>query len=207
MNRLWAGLPGPIASTMRQLKKFIISLALLAVITSHGRQLEGQVPLDTKDAIRRLDSLDHVATSTVSRDERMRAVIKIAIDYGLRTEGSPPVNRGIVARLRGIYFRSNDQSLRFSTLGLMLTQAERPEAIAFLMEAAREAPTPHTGSGPVPRGTSDRLQRQAVGLLTMAGPEGEQALRSLYSQGGVRAPAAQLLLDKLVRSDFRRSPQ
>ncbi len=183
---------------------FIMSLALFAAVTHCTRQLEGQVRLDTPESIRHLDSLDQVAISAASRDQRMQAIIKIAIDYGLRTEGSLPVNRGIVARLRAIYFRSDDQSIRFSTLGLMLTQAERPEAIAFLMEAAREVPAPHTGGGPVPRGTNDRLQRQAVGLLTMAGPEGEEALRLLHSQGGVKAQAAQLLLDKLASRDFRR---
>jgi len=160
----------------------------------------------------RLDSLEQVALSSGSREQRLAAVARISapgwLTMGAR-KGSAPIEvryQGIVDRLVRIYQRNDDYWMRYSVIAMMIPQAERAEAAAFLEEVAEgpgEQPVPPPGVVLVEDRSS--LQSLAVGALTYLGAEGEAALRRLHAAGTVREALARAELERLASAGFRQS--
>jgi hypothetical protein len=110
---------------------------------------------------------------------------------------------GIVERLAKIYRESADYGLRYSIISLMIPQAERAAAIAFLEEVAAEEPQrPVSVPGVAVVDDSWPLQNEAIGALLYLGPPGRAALQRLHAQGTVREPMARATLDNLARQGF-----
>jgi len=166
-------------------------------------------------AYQRLDSLERVALTAATFNERLHAVTTIAgIAIGPGCEdprgASPPPTRypGIVRRLAGIYRQSQDPDLRHGIIEFMPMLAECAEVAAFLAAAAEEVPAspppPPTGSVLVDDDLRGSVQSQAIGSLLRLGTRGEATLRRLHTQGTVREPVAKAALDRLARNGFRR---
>jgi len=159
----------------------------------------------------RLDSLERVALANRSFEQRLSATVGIASPGGLwfvahpGSETPPPEIRysGIVERLVRIYRRS-EYSVRNAIISLMIHQAERAKAVAFLAEVAQEpAPPPVAGVAIVD--DTWPLPYNAIMRLTHMGPEGRATLQRLQAQGTVREPMARAELEELARRGFRKA--
>ena len=114
---------------------------------------------------------------------------------------------GIVQRLTRIYRGTRESTVRALIIGLMLRQAERAEATAFLSEVAQEPPDaapPTPGMAIVADDMSFPRQFNAISTLTYMGTEGQAALTRLHAQGTVREASARRYLDQLAQNGFRR---
>jgi hypothetical protein len=166
-------------------------------------------------AYQRLDSLERVALTAPTFDERLHATSTIAgVAIGPGCEGDlglPPSEiryPGIVKRLAGVYRQSHDLKLRHAILDRMPMLAECAEVAAFLAEAAAEVPPPSPPLSPNMANWTDdlrgSLQSHAIGELLILGARGQATLRQLYAQGNVRESTAREGLEKLAREGFRR---
>jgi hypothetical protein len=159
-----------------------------------------------------LDSLERVALTSSSPDERRAAITRISAPGWMRSdqvEGRPAVRYpGIVARLARIYRQSDDYWTRYSIIRLLIPQVERADAVAFLEEVAQE-PGAEPATPPDVALIEDKwsLQALAIGALTRVGPDGEASLRRLHGAGTVRERTARAELEHLASRGFRTSTE
>ena len=199
---------------LRQSRRVCVVLGLLGLAAvvpmREAASQAGQRPLP-RVAYQRLDSLEQVAltgTTFAVRLDAVSTINSIALGQGNCVGGpAPSVIKypGLVSRLASIYRRSQDANLREAIVGKMLWQAECAEAVAFLAEAAEEAPSaPITSAGVIYDGFRNTPQSDAVSILVAFGPRGESVLRRMHSQGTVRDSIARTSLERLSRHGFRR---
>lgn len=147
----------------------------------------------------RLDAWENIARNGLTLDARASAVTRIGepgIVWALQHEPGPVVvYPGIVARLRRVY-PTVPPLVRGQIVQGLSIQAERPEAIAWLLELTK---SDETTDGHIP------IAAEAVEALARMGPQGEEALRRLHLSGAAD-PALQKMLDVLARTSYRRSP-
>lgn len=165
-------------------------------------------------AYQRLDSLERVALTAASFNERLHAVttiVGVAIGPSCEEAGGGPRQTrypGIVRRLAGIYRQSQDPDLRHGIIEFMPMLAECAEVAGFLAAAAEEVPASPppspAGSVLVDDDLRGSVQSQAIGSLLRLGTRGEATLRRLHTQGTVREPLAKAALETLARNGFRR---
>ncbi len=157
----------------------------------------------------KLDSLERLVLLSGSCSPRNSALAAIAISGWARNDtiAPPPPYPGIVARLERIYRQARECDLRGSVIPLMIRQAERDEAVAFLAGVAQEPAPPPASPPPGVAMVLDNpwtLQTDAISALTYLGQPGEAALRRLHAEGMVREPFAKAMLDRIAREGFRR---
>lgn len=157
-----------------------------------------------------LDSLERVALTSPEADQRRAAITRISAAGWTRrgpdSAVSLPPYPGIVARLARIYRQTDDWSVRHAIMSLIIPQAERAEAVAFLAEVAREPPAQAPPEGVFLDAPPSPLPAEAVGALTRMGPEGRAALQRLHNEGAVREPTARVYLDRLAQQGFHKKP-
>ena len=198
---------------LRQSRRVCVVLGLLglaAVVPMREASSQARQRHLPQVAYQRLDSLEQAALTGTTFEARLHAVgsiTRIGIGQADCVRGSAPSAikyPGLVSRLASIYRRSQDANLREAILGQMLWQAECAEAVAFLAEAAEEAPSaPITSAGVIYDGFRNTPQSDAVSILVAFGPRGESVLRRMHSQGTVRDSIARTSLEILARNGFR----
>jgi hypothetical protein len=192
-------------------------VAIALIVPAREAPAQARPRLMSKEAYQRLDSLEAVALTGTTFATRLDAVATITRIAGSQvarqgqcSEGRVPGAiefPGLVSRLKGIYVRSQDTSLRRAIVDNMLWQAECTEAAAFLAEVAEEPPVKRTPPfGVVTDNVRGSVQWEAIGVLAGLGPSGESALRRLYGQGTVRDSSARALLEYLSQHKFRQPP-
>lgn len=171
-------------------------------------QAKGFLTLPAMNA--KLDTLELLVVSSDSCNRRRSTLIAIGGAGWMRNEADappPPPYPGIVARLARIYRQTTDCSLRATVITLMIQQAEREEAVAFLALVAQEPapalPQP-TPPGVVLGDDNPPVQTLAIGALSSMDQPGEAALRRLQAEGTVREPMAREELERLARRGFQK---
>ena len=187
----------------------LMVLSVVLGITVPGRafaQADRYLPLAAMNA--KLDSLEHLALTSDNPDQRRSAVSAISgagwLRSALDAPPPPPPYSGIVARLARIYRQSDDYWVRWSINSLMVPQAERAEAVAFLEQVAQEPLVQPAPGDTVSVDAPTPLTSGALGALTLMEAEGRAALQRLYAQGTVRQPMARAYLEQLARQGFRK---
>jgi len=152
----------------------------------------------------RLDSLERVALASDDEERRIDAIIGVG-NTGLTSsyeqlcaEAVPPEVRhpGVVARLAALYDRHDDDRARNLIITLMIGQAERSEAVAFLEQLVRRQVPPEE------REAALRHARNAIRSLTRMGSPGRAGLQHLHAGGGVRDPTVRAHLEELAKGGF-----
>ena len=180
----------------------VVLLAAVPLLGASAQAGPGRPSTEALNA--KLDSIEAAALACEKSDRRFSLVAAIAAAGSVQPGPEavpPPPYPGIVARLSRIYQACDDYGTRHAIVSVMQTQAERDAAVAFLAEAAQEAPSPATG-GVLSHDTEFPLPYEAVGILARLGSEGRAALQRLLSEGTVRDPAARRLLEGMAREGF-----
>ncbi len=184
----------------------------LALGTAAAQRLTGELPNSVRITTT-LDSLEHVVLTAANPSARVSAALMIA-DAGRRqaavgpdeTEPLHPRDRGVVARLATIYRKSTDPTVRIVIVQWMPALVERPRAIAFLVEVAREAPVPNSRrpsrASRLRHHTAISRAEAAIYALTRMGAEGRAALARLDVSGTVRDPEARAYLARLAKEGY-----
>jgi len=188
-----------IVSRLGRLAAGVATLSLLAspVLAQIPERLRSLGSVPAVNA--RLDSLEQVALHAPNLEARGLALIhttQLGKVWARHGEPAPiVVYPGIVARLRRIYPSAAPLHKELIVQSLV-PQGERSEAIAFLRELTRsfDVGSEHIG-----------IAEQAVGMLSMMGPAGEDELRRLHLSGEAD-PVIQKMLDRLARTGYRHRP-
>lgn len=152
----------------------------------------------------KLDSLQAVALTSPDWNERVAAIIGVGSPGRFwyithPDEDSPPPEiryPGIVARLGAIYTATENAELRSLIVRWMSLQAERDQAIDFLMAVARE-------DRPEDRNREWPVAVAAVDALAQMGTSGRAALQRLQAESRVQDPLVRARLNDLERRGWR----
>lgn len=161
----------------------------------------------------RADSLEQEVLTSADSERRWHATLSLAGPgrWWMRTQldvTTPPREiyyPGVVQRLARVYRRSDDPAVRALIITMMIQQAERSQAAAFLEQLTREVPPPEPVPGDSVLVITDNRPAWLgmMGALMRMGPEGIAALQRLHAQGRVADPAARRYLEHLARQGFR----
>ena len=170
-------------------------LAMLGQVSTGGTPASAQSApgVDIQLANRELDSLERVAQSSPSADERVEAVFTAGIYFG-RPDGSKHVP-GVAARLARLYRNSGDHAVRFVLVKMMALQGDQAVAAAFLAEVAQEPGVASPRGRSIDRGFAPPIQVQAVAGLERLGVPGKALLQSLDLESITEPRAKQRLIN------------
>lgn len=146
-----------------------------------------------------LSRLESVALS--GRDEMARLLATGYVAFAGTSSNSESV--ASIHRLSRMYERAADRGVRISIINSMVTQIDRPAAVAFLRTIATQPDpaTPRTMEVYVDDGGSD-LRIRAIQQLAQMPPDGPAALRTMHRNREVPGAAPRQLLEALASRGF-----